>query len=289
VFRARLLQAAMTLARVMPAPLTRMLGRGVAALAHSVLPARRAILLDNLRHTAPNASQSERKRLARNTFRYIADCQVDLYRLVGRPPNEPVDLVDVHGLEHIEAARRLRHGVIIVTAHLGNYELGAAYLAALGYPVHGVVEDVDPAILALLEKYRTATGMRTLSRNRGARDAYRVLKSGELLLLVADRVIGDVSEGVEVPFCDGRRAVPRGPALLALATGAPIVIGFAVRTPEGPRRYRIVLEPPIVPDGTVPDAAFTLTRRIADRLAAAIREHPDQWFVFQPGWLTGEQ
>jgi KDO2-lipid IV(A) lauroyltransferase len=152
-----------------------------------------------------------------------------------------------------------------------------------------MVEDVEPDMLALLEQYRTATGMRTLSRNRGARDAYRVLKSGDVLLLVADRVIGDTSDSIELPFCEGRRAVPRGPAVLSLATGAPIVVGMAVRTPDGPRRYRIVLEPPIMPDGTEPDAASTLTRKVTDRLAAAVREYPDQWFVFQPGWKSGER
>ncbi len=279
----------MTLARITPAPLAHTLGRAAARAAYAALPARRATLLENLSHTASHTSAEARRRLARNTFGYIADCQVDLYRLVGRPPNEVASMIDVRGVENLEAARRLRRGVIIVTAHLGNYELGAACFAALGYPVHGVVEDVEPEILALLEQYRTATGMRTLSRNRGARDAYRVLKSGEILLLVADRVIGDTSDAIELPFCEGRRAVPKGPAQLSLATGAPIVVGIAVRTPDGPRRYRIVLEPPIMPDGTEPDAASTLTRKVTDRLAAAVREYPDQWFVFQPGWKTGER
>lgn len=279
----------MTLARLTPAPIARGVGRAAARVAYTWLPSRRAILLDNLSRTAPDASRETRTRLVRNTFGYIADCQVDLYRLVGRPPNEVPAMIDGRGVENLEAARRLGRGVIIVTAHLGNYELGAAWLGALGYPVHGMVEDVEPEMLTLLERYRTATGMRTISRNRGARDAYRVLKSGEVLLLVADRVIGDTSDALEVPFCQGRRAVPRGPAVLSLATGAPIVIGIAVRTPDGPRRYRIVLEPPIMPDGTEPDAASTLTRRVTDRLAAAVREYPDQWFVFQPGWITGER
>lgn len=279
----------MTLARVTPAPIARSFARAAARVAYAVLPARRAILLENLSYTAPQASPEARRRLARNTFDFIADCQVDLYRLIGRPPNEIHAMIDVRGAQHIDAARRLGRGVIVVTGHLGNYELGAAWLGALGLPVHGMVEDVEPDMLVLLERYRTATGMRTISRNRGARDAYRVLKSGEILLLVADRVIGDGTDAMELSFCDGRRQVPRGPAVLSLATGAPIVVGIAVRTPGGPRRYRIVLEPPIMPDSTVPDAAANLTRRIADRLAAAVREYPDQWFVFQPGWKTGER
>jgi KDO2-lipid IV(A) lauroyltransferase len=287
VLRARLLRAAMTLARITPAPLARGLARGGAAIAAAMLRERGEILLENLERTAPNTSPAERRRLVRNTFRNIAECHVDLFRLPSRPPNELLDLMEIHGLEHLDAARAVGRGVIVVTGHLGNYELGGAWLAARGYPVHAMVEDVDPGILALLDQYRTATGMRTLSRNRGARDAYRVLKSGGILLLVADRVIGDTSDGVELPFCEGRRAVPRSPALLALAMGAPIVVGLAVRSVNGPRRYRIALEPPIMPDGTEPDSALALTRRITDRLAAAVREFPDQWFVFQPGWITG--
>lgn len=279
----------MTLARVTPAPVARTLGRAAAGAAYVALPSRRRILLDNLRRTAPDATSAARRRLARNTFRYIADCQVDLYRMVGRSPNEVPRMIDVQGTQHLETARRARRGVIVVTGHLGNYELGAACFAALGLPVHAMVEDLEPEMLELLEKYRTATGMRTISRNRGARDAYRVLKSGEILLLVADRVIGDASDAIELPFCEGRRDVPRGPAVLSLATGAPIVVGIVVRTPDGPRRYRIVLEPPIMPDSTEPDTAFTLTRKVTDRLAAAVRAYPDQWFVFQPGWKTGER
>lgn len=279
----------MTIAQKTPAPLARAIARAAAGVAYAVLPARRRILFENLSRMAPQAAPAERRRLARNTFRHIAECQVDLFRLIASPPNEVAQLVEIQGMEHLDAALRLGRGVIIVTPHLGNYELGGAWLASIGYPANAVVEDVDPAVLALLERYRTATGMRTLSRNRGARDAYRVLKSGEILLLVADRVIGDPSDGVEVPFGEGRRAVPRGPAQLALATGAPVIAGFVAFNSRGPRRYRIVLEPPIMPDGTEPDAVHTLTRRITDRLAAAVREYPDQWFVFQPGWVAGER
>lgn len=289
VLRARLLSAAMSLARITPAPIARGVARVAGNVAFAALGARRAILLDNLRYTAPDASPAERQRLARNTFRHIAECQVDLYRIPASSPNELREMVEVRGFEHVEAALQLGRGVIIVTGHLGNYELGGAWLATYGHPVHAMVEDVDPAMLALLEKYRTATGMHTLSRNRGARDAYRVLRSGGILLLVADRVIGDSSDGIELPFCNGRRAIPRGPALLGLATGAPIVVGYAVRSIDGPRRYRIVLDPPLIPDGTDPDAALALTRKVTERLAASVREFPDQWFVFQPAWISGER
>lgn len=279
----------MLIAQKTPLPLARLLARSAAAAAYVLLGERRRMLLRNLAFTAPRRNDKERLELARRTFGNIAECQTDLLRLPGRPPNELLDAIEAHGLEHIRDALALGRGVVVITGHLGNYELGGAWLAAQGYPAHAVVEDVNPAILALLERYRTATGMRTISRNRGARDAYRVLRSGEILLLVSDRVIGDSTDAIEVPFCEGRRAVPTGPATLALATGAPIVVGFVVRTHGGPRRYGVYLEPPIMPDGTEPDAVVTLTRRIAERLSAAVRDYPDQWFVFQPGWMASDR
>ena len=107
-------------------------------------------------------------------------------------------------------------------------------------------------------------------------------------MLVADRVVGEGSEGVVLPFGEGMRPIPTGPASFSLATGAPIIVGHIALRGSGSPRYVIRLEPPISPDPSGDGAAdrLRLTRRVADRLAAAVREHPDQWYVFQPQWTT---
>ncbi|MGQ0537587.1 MAG: lysophospholipid acyltransferase family protein [Gemmatimonadaceae bacterium] len=276
----------MTVAGITPEPITHALARCIGAASYNLLGERRRILLGNLRRTAPTASAAERRRLARNTFRYIAESQADLLRLPSRPPNEILGLMDMAGMEHLDAALALGRGAIVVTGHISNYELGGACLAARGYPVHAMVEDVRAELLDVLRRYRTATGMHIISRNRGKRDAYRVLTSGGVLVLVADRVIGKDAQGQVVPFGNGRRAVPQGPATLSLATGAPIVVGSVTRTRTGRTRYLATFEPPLMPDKTEADAASELTRRVAERLAAAVRAHPDQWFVFQPEWVS---
>ncbi|MEO7966518.1 MAG: lysophospholipid acyltransferase family protein, partial [Gemmatimonadaceae bacterium] len=214
------------------------------------------------------------------------DAAVDLYRLPTTSREELFQLVAIEGQANLDAALALGRGVIAVTPHLGPYELGGAYLAAGGYAVHAMVEDINPDVNAALALYREATGMKLLSRSRGLRAALRVLKDKEILLLVADRVIGEGSDGVEVRFANGIRSIPTGPASFALASGAPIIIGHIARNPIGGARYLIRLEPPILPESTGDSAhdRMRLTAQIAERLSNIVREHPDQWFVFQPEW-----
>lgn len=171
--------------------------------------------------------------------------------------------------------------MVVVTPHLGPYELGAALLAVMGFPVHGMVEDIDPDTNAALASYRRATGMQLLSRTTGLRQLYRLLKEGKIVLLVADRVIGEGSDGMLVPFGDAMRSVPIGPAAFAIATGTPIVVGHIVRGQPGSPRYLLHVDPPIEPAG---HSKETLTRLVAARFETLIRQHPDQWYVFQPDW-----
>lgn len=105
-------------------------------------------------------------------------------------------------------------------------------------------------------------------------------------MLVADRVVGKGGEGVVLPFGGGTRPIPTGPASFALATGAPIIVGHIALGESASPRYVIRLDPPISPEPTGDDAAdrLRLTKRLAERMAAAVREHPDQWYVFQPQW-----
>lgn len=243
---------------------------------------RSRVLALNAGFLAPTLAPPAQARLARHTFINFFEAASDLFRLPSLRPGEIQEMITAEGLEHLHAARELDRGVIVVTPHLGPYELGGAYLASLGLPVHGMVEDIDPETNAALASYRGATGMGVVSRSTGLRQMYRLLKEGQIVLLVADRVIGEGAEGVVVPWGSGRRPVPSGPAAFALATGAPIVSGYIVRRPAGARtRYLLHLDAPIVATGKSRDE---LTRDVAARMAGAVCQHPDQWYVFQPDW-----
>ena len=279
----RLVRAAIALARWLPAGLLHAAARGAGSLGWVLARRRRATLLANVGHLAPHLDPAGRRRVARRTLPNMFEAAADLYRLPSLDAPAVLALARTD-LEPLVAARRKGRGVIAVTGHLGPYELGAAVLAAAGLPVHAMVEDLDPETNRALAAYRGATGVRLVPRNTGVRQLYRLLTEGGIVLLVADRVIGEGSEGMVVPFGDALRAVPTGPGALAVATGAPIVVGHIVRAGPGARhRYLLQLDPPVDPAGRTRE---DLVRLVAARLNAITIEHPDQWYVFQPDWRS---
>ena len=125
--------------------------------------------------------------------------------------------------------------------------------------------------------------MRVVPLGAAGRSALEVLRRGEVLVLVSDRAIG--SHGLTVEFAGGRRDLPKGPARLALASGAALLIGYAALAADpGGRPYIGVVEEEISTSGLEPGAVTELTARIAQRLGSVVTRYPDQWFVFQPGW-----
>ena len=282
------IRGATTLLRVVPPGLV----RGVAALggslAYYTMGERRRIVTDNLARLAPNENSRARARLARRTFRNLATASVDLFRLPHATREEVLAMATIEGREHIDAAMAMGKGVIAVTAHLGPFELGGAWLAALGYPVHAMVEDLAPDVLEALASYRRATGMQVFSMKQGIRAVFRLLEEQQMVLLVADRAIDGTRGTVKLPFGEGVRPVPTGPAAFAAATGAPVIVGYATLNPAASPRYLVHIEPPVVAAGRGEDERLRLTRHLTERLATAVRKHPDQWYVFQPEWVSSD-
>ena len=283
--RAKLIDAGTVAARFLPSALARLSARAAADVCWLALGDRRRTIERNLEHIAPALSTAQRRRLSRATFRNLARCTLDVLRLPSMATPELLSLVDSDGREHLDAALERGKGAILVTAHLGNFELGGAWLAALGYPVFAVAEDLEPEVYEAVGRYRRATGMKLLSRDRGAVAAFRSLKRNQLLVLIGDRAIG--RGGVPVHFCNGRRPLPVGPATLAARTGAPLIIGYFVLNPAGSPRYVSRFEPVPVSEegGDESDRIAALTRTVAAHLSRLVQRHPDQWFVFQPEWL----
>jgi KDO2-lipid IV(A) lauroyltransferase len=191
------------------------------------------------------------------------------------------------GEEHLATALKDGGGVVLVTAHLGPYELAGAWLAAKGFPVCAMFEELEADTMAALDTYRQATGMKMLTTATPLRELYRILGEGYVLVLVADRTVPGVRGSLLVPFGIGWRPIPTGPARLAAATSRPIVVGYCTRDPERRTRYLARIEPPLYPDGSDPAAVERLARSVALRLEAAICSHPDEWYVFQPQWVQG--
>ena len=278
-------QAGQWLAVHLPRPVAYQIA-SLLALAHYALsPADRAAVGRNL-DVVLGPGHPRRRAIARAVFRNFAKYLVDFLRM------EEVDAaflarhVTVVGREHLEAARRRGRGVLIVSAHIGNYELGAAASAVLGYPVNTIVlTHQDPRINALFDRQRRRVGVHPIPVGMALRQVFAALRRNELLGVLADRDF--FNHGMRLTFLGREVSIPQGPALFALRTGAAMVPTFLTREPGD--RFQLAFEAPIEPAPTGDEAADVarLMTTVLPVLERYIRRYPDQWYLFRDFWNPG--
>jgi len=216
--------------------------------------------------------------VAREVFRNFARYLVELFRISGaEAPSVAVD-----GGDHLAAARQAGRGVIVLTAHLGNWELGAALLRRQGAAISAVaLPHGDWRMDRLFNEQRRRCGIEVIAMGHQAtRMSLQRLREGHLLGALGDRDFA--GDGLVLPIGRGRMMFPRGPALLSLRSRAPIVPMIFVR--EGPWAFRLRCEAPLWPEisGRVDASMERLVAAYAAQVGAWILQCPQQWLMFQP-------
>ena len=246
----------------LPLRFSRALALLLARLAFVARVPAREHLEDNLRQLHPSAGGLEITGLARAAFSNFALSFVDLLRLSRLEPDRVAREVEVRGAQHLEAARRSGRGVILLSAHVGNWEWGAAFLSALGARVRVAArEQRGRALEAWFARSRGRHGISRLSGAPLWLSAARALRRREWVALMGDR--------------DGARSsgsVCAWSAALARRTGALILPAVIVRRPEG--GYAACFEPPMSPRECVAGGYRAVVRRVLER-------HPGQWLGFE--------
>lgn len=244
---------------------------------------KRRMVCENLRHIlGSEVDTATLNRMCRRVFQNLATNYSDLLRtpVLRRRLRQLVEA----DTTHLDRAMARGRGAILVTAHVGNWDLAGAYLGARGYPTSAVVEPVPRGWAKTFNRYRSATRLETipLTDRRGIASAIR---RHRLLALVSDRDL--TGRGLTCPSFDAARSFPRGPAAYALRYRVPVLLGYIVlRDAPGRRPYLGVVEPPLAfsPTGNQSTDIDAFTRLIASRLNEIISRHPDQWLVFTAGW-----
>ncbi|MGQ9630213.1 MAG: lysophospholipid acyltransferase family protein [bacterium] len=245
-----------------------------------VVPRYRWTLLDNLSLAFPDVNRSKRTEMARRIYRNVGYYLVEFLRYSKIGPHNIDDFVEIEGLEKVDRAFSLGKGVIFVSGHIGNWELGGAALAIRGYTMNVIVQEAsDPRIRDLFNRRRESRGLRVIPLGASLREGLEALRRNEALVIIADRDI--TGRGLKVNFFGHSVRMPTGPAALALKTGAPVVAGFIVR--RGRKHHIFFLEPLILhPTGDKERDLKVYTQRIAGILEEQIRKHPENWFAFYP-------
>ena len=232
-------------------------------------------------------SSREVRRAAKDLLDAHFTAWLDFLHFATRPPEEAARLVEsVVGYSQIVEARARGNGVLLLTAHLGNWEVGGLMLAEMREPVHVVlVPDMFPAVERSRRELHERAGVREIRVDRSFAPTLavlRALKENAIVAMQGDRDFSNT--GIAVPFFGRSAYFPRGPFLVAMATSATVLPAFIVRVADG--RYRAIVEAPLEVDrGRDREAALaTNVGRYVAILERYVAEHPEQWYCFYPFW-----
>jgi KDO2-lipid IV(A) lauroyltransferase len=267
----------------LPAAIGLAAGRRLGDLLWLVLPGRRAVALDNLRRSfGAERSAAEIRQLARRSFQNVGMNLVEGCCYFLRPTQVMLSRVRVEGREHLQAAAAHGRGVLILTAHFGNWELLGAAHGLTGLPASIVTRPLDyPLLDDLAARFRRRSGAELIVKRHAVREVLTALRRQRMVGILLDQN-ATRAEGVFAPFFGSPASTSKGLALLALRTGAPVVPIFLRREPDGRHCMDVGAAVPPPEDGQI----ATYTSAFNRVLEATIRRTPEQWFWMHDRWRT---
>ncbi|MBW3533726.1 MAG: lysophospholipid acyltransferase family protein [Gemmatimonadetes bacterium] len=272
--------------RALPERVALALGSGLGWLAGGALRMRRDVVDANLALAFPDRDERWRGRVAAESYRHLGREGVMAFRLGRAPARVVLERTDVDGLEALRDAVASGRGAVVVTGHLGNWEVGGAAVSVRGVAIDAVAfRQANPLFDDDLVRNRSRLGMRVVRKGDAPQAVLRALREGRVPALVADQ---DARRGgVFVDFMGVPAATARGPAVFALRAGADLFLGVALAREGRPRRYHVRLEPVRVErTGDVEEDVRRLTAAHTAALEAWVRRAPEQYFWQHRRWRT---
>jgi lauroyl/myristoyl acyltransferase len=286
VWRYRAFKAVQSLVELLPRRWAYALAVLAARFAWMFSPLARPRLEYNLKVACPELENDAKalRRLSWLNFRNHAKAYADLMQLPTMSVQTMRPLLKVEGLEHLEEARAIGKGVLVVSCHMGSYEVVSAIWSATLTPVSFFAEELEPR--ALFEWYRDTRarlGISVLTLDHGGiRKVLQALRDQEMVITAIDRDI--TGTGHPMPFFGRPAPIPLGPAAIALRLGTPLFPVCVYRLPDD--TYKAEGSPLVFARDTGDPKADQVeaTQQVLSRIEGFIRRHPDQWHVPHRIW-----
>ena len=248
---------------------------------------RRGAIENQAQVLGPRATRWRAGLAAYRAFSSFARCMAETMEFYGPRPRRV--RIDEPARNHVADALERGRGVILATAHVGNWDISGRALHATGHPVYLVMgREVNETTQEYARRSREQAGVRVIFSDSSVFSAFnmiRALRQNEILAMQIDRGSLEASASVQaVDFFGARALFQEGPFELARLSGAPVVPVVTLR--RGRRHYEIVLGEPRRVSRHVPGDAAQALRDTVAFFERTIREHPEQWFQFSPFWPT---
>jgi KDO2-lipid IV(A) lauroyltransferase len=279
--------------RWLPRRWARAVGAAIGALAFHLLGRLRKTGFRNLQLAYPDLSTTEQTKLLRGVYRNLGYQLAEFCQMSRYTAKRASELIRYEGLEHYLAAREQGRGVLVLTGHLGAWELSSFFHSLSGYPMGMVIRRLDnPLVDRFVNHVRCLHGNRVIHKDDFARGLIASMRANETVGILMDTNMTP-PQGVFVPFFGVEACTASGLARVAQKTGAAVLPGFLVWE-ESQRRYVLHFGPQVAlaETGDPEQDALANTAQFTAILEAYIRRYPDQWLWMHRRWKTrrpGEQ
>jgi Kdo2-lipid IVA lauroyltransferase/acyltransferase len=282
-----LFRLSILLTRPLPLKVGYWFGERVALICYWILfPRHRKALNANLAHVLQSNDTRFVDAVARRSFRNFGKYVIDFIHYPVMTRDEVRHRLRFDQWDELNEAANSGRGVIIATIHFGNWDLGAAALAAYGYPVNAIAETFRYGPMNdLVQGSRSKLGMRVIGHDRLGPTVFKALRRGEMLAMLVDVASEDAA--IRVDFFGAPAHVSSAAARIALRTNAWVVPAIVVRGPGDDTDIRPYIDTSLRDferSGDEQRDVHELTRCIMQSLEAQIRRYPDQWFIFRRMW-----
>jgi phosphatidylinositol dimannoside acyltransferase len=275
----------------LPTRVGRPMFRALGSLAYRFGPARRRdiVLANQARVIGRPVDDPLVVASTREAYRRYARYWYDAFDVITWTDEQMLDAFEWDGAEYLLEPTQHGQGVIAVLPHMGNWDASGRAMRARGLPMVAVAEHLRPErLFRLFERQREAFGIRIIALGKSAgigRQLTGAIEEGNVVALLADRDL--TGRGIKVEMFGATCRLPAGPAMLAVSTGAPVVLVASYETPTG---WRGLVRPIAMPESTGDRRADarSITQAIASAFERCIAAAPADWHMFQAGWPDAE-
>lgn len=272
---------------LLPRGVARGLGAAIGWVAYQTLARLRRVGFRNLQLAFPEMEAEERERTLRTLYRNLGWLLAEFCLMPGYTAEEASRFIRYEGLENYLQARDRGKGVLVLTGHLGAWELSSFYHSLMGYPMAMVIRRLDnPLVDAFVNRIRCMHGNRVIHKDDFARGLIASMRASETVGFLMDTNMTP-PQGVFVPFFGVMACTASGMARVALKTGAAVVPGFLLwEKSEGRYVLHFGEELEVVSTGDAEMDAMTNTAAFTAVIESYVRRYPDQWLWMHRRWKT---
>jgi KDO2-lipid IV(A) lauroyltransferase len=272
--------------RLLHRPAAQFFGGMLAFVIYYFVPIRKKQMLENISLSFPEKSKKAISLIARNTYRNFVKIFIDMFFIL-KMSDVKIEELLVYDNDIIKSALSKGKGLVLMSAHFGNWELSALAFAKKYTLAIIVAKQSNNLIDKMITDFRNKEGFNIIDFKKDDKMSFRhiikALKKNQVLAIPCDQDAG--CRGIFIPFFGRLASTPKGPAFFAIKAGSPIVTAFGICQKDG--SMKIKLEDLPMPNTGDEEKNVTIINSIYNkRLENAIRENPEQWFWFHRRWNT---